>query len=257
MITRDIFGKVTVFIAIFALVFAAGCGGAARPSASSYDEPQAEGEAWEDSELEDAEDSAWQGEAAAEGELSAMGEEPQAGAESSYAQVGSEFDVEGDGRGEYTVSPGDNLWNISGKQVVYNDPWEWPIIFHANEGQIENPNLIKKDWVLEIPRELDTASLQAAKAEAMAAVYTLPSGAMEFADEFGMDEEYAEEAIVAAVDTSSKKGTPKKKGAAGAIMTIIAIILLVMLVGAGVVYYLKKQKEKASLGVNQVEQPTN
>ncbi len=256
MISRDIFGKATVFIAIFALVFAAGCGGAARPTASSYDEPQAEGEAWEDSDLEDA---------AGESELSAMGEEPQEGAEYSYseeAQVGSEFNVEGDGRSEYTVSPGDNLWNISGRQVVYNDPWEWPIIFHANEDQIENPDLIKKDWVLDIPRELDTALVQAAKAEAMAAVYTLPGNAIEFADEFGLDaEEMGEDedgAIVAApVDTTPKKSTPKKKGAAGAIMTIIAIILLVMLIGAGVVYYLKKQKEKASLGVNQVEQPTS
>ena len=117
--------------------------------------------------------------------------------------------------------------------------------------------------MLGIPRDLDTAQIQAAKQEAAAAVYTVPGSRVAAAeDDFGMDDEFAavdtaadDAAAVAPVKKDKKKG--KKKGAMGTVMTIIAIILVVLLIGAGVLYYLKKQKEKASLGVNQVEQPSS
>ena len=115
---QDTFGKLTVFVAILALVFTAGCGGAARPSAS-IDDPQAEGEAWEDSELEEAEaagESVWEEDAAEAGELASMGEEPQEGAEAVWSEGGTAT--------EYTVVRGDNLWNISKKKSIYADPWE-------------------------------------------------------------------------------------------------------------------------------------
>ncbi len=253
---KDTFGKLTVFAAILALVFAAGCGGAARPSASSFgDDPQAEGEAWEDSELEEAEaagGSVWEEDAAAEGEFASMGEEPQEGVEAIVSGGGS----------AYTVLRGDNLWNISSKREIYADPWEWPIIYHANESRIENPNLIKKNWVLGIPRDIDAAVIQDAKEEARAAVYTVPGSRIADGDEFGFGDEFAsaeemdDVAAVGALDTKRPKKSKPKKGAAAMGGTIIAIILLVLLIGAGVLYYLKKQKEKASLGVNQVEQAT-
>ena len=263
---KDMLTKLTAFAAIFGLVMLAGCGGATRPSASSFDDPQAEGEAWEESEFEEAEvggDSAWEDEAMEEGALASMGESPESGAS---------FSVSAEGGDSYTVVPGDNLWDISAKESIYSDPWEWPIIYHANEGQISDPNLIKKDWILGIPRDFDTAIIQAAKEEAMAAVYTPPGSRDEAGKEFDMDEtlasvdEAAGETDVAAVapvdekkgkkDKKGRKGRQKKGGGAGTAMTIVTIVALALAIGAGVVYYRKKQKEKASLGVNQVEQPS-
>jgi len=37
----------------------------------------------------------------------------------------------------YTVVKGDCLWNISGKPAIYNDPFQWPLIYDANRDQID------------------------------------------------------------------------------------------------------------------------
>ena len=42
----------------------------------------------------------------------------------------------------YTVQTGDNLWAISSKSDVYGNPYKWPLIFKANRGQINDPDLI-------------------------------------------------------------------------------------------------------------------
>jgi len=52
---------------------------------------------------------------------------------------------------QYTVVRGDNLWNISKKEQIYDDPYMWPRIYVAN-CRIKNPDLIYPDWVLTIPR---------------------------------------------------------------------------------------------------------
>ncbi len=36
----------------------------------------------------------------------------------------------------------DCLWNIAKKPEIYNDPFAWPKIWHANSDQIKNPDLI-------------------------------------------------------------------------------------------------------------------
>lgn len=45
----------------------------------------------------------------------------------------------------------DCLWNISGKEQIYNDPLMWPKIYLANTDQIRNPDLIYPGQVLKIP----------------------------------------------------------------------------------------------------------
>ena len=55
---------------------------------------------------------------------------------------------------QYTVIRGDNLWNISKKEQIYDDPYMWPRIYIAN-CRIKNPDLIYPDWVLTIPRGVD------------------------------------------------------------------------------------------------------
>lgn len=42
----------------------------------------------------------------------------------------------------YTVERGDTLWGISGSSVGYNDPYQWPLIYKANQDQIKDADLI-------------------------------------------------------------------------------------------------------------------
>lgn len=42
------------------------------------------------------------------------------------------------------------LWNIAKKPEIYNDPFAWPKIWHANQDLIHNPDLIQPGWVLTI-----------------------------------------------------------------------------------------------------------
>ncbi len=42
----------------------------------------------------------------------------------------------------YTVKRGDTLWGISGRSVGYNDPYQWPLIYKANEDKIKDADLI-------------------------------------------------------------------------------------------------------------------
>ncbi len=44
--------------------------------------------------------------------------------------------------GQYSVVRGDNLWNISAKPDVYNNPYQWPLIFKANSDKIKDADLI-------------------------------------------------------------------------------------------------------------------
>ena len=62
---------------------------------------------------------------------------------------------------EYTVVSGDNLWNISGQDSVYGNPYQWPIIYKANSDQIKDADLIFPGQVFSIPTasasEIDAA----------------------------------------------------------------------------------------------------
>jgi nucleoid-associated protein YgaU len=44
--------------------------------------------------------------------------------------------------GSYLVESGDNLWNIAGQDSVYGNPYQWPLIYKANLGQIKDADLI-------------------------------------------------------------------------------------------------------------------
>ena len=53
----------------------------------------------------------------------------------------------------YQVVRGDNLWDISSKEIIYNDPFQWLKIYSANRDQISDPDIIEIDQVFVIPRE--------------------------------------------------------------------------------------------------------
>jgi nucleoid-associated protein YgaU len=42
----------------------------------------------------------------------------------------------------YEVVRGDSLWSISGQSGVYNNPYQWPLIYKANRDQIKDADLI-------------------------------------------------------------------------------------------------------------------
>ncbi|HYM19672.1 MAG TPA: hypothetical protein VEW28_01575 [Candidatus Kapabacteria bacterium] len=44
----------------------------------------------------------------------------------------------------------DCLWNIAKKPDIYNDPFAWPKIWHSNQDQIKNPDLIYPGQQLKI-----------------------------------------------------------------------------------------------------------
>lgn len=45
----------------------------------------------------------------------------------------------------------DCLWNIAGKEQIYNDPFMWPKIWQANTDKIRNPDIIYPGQELSIP----------------------------------------------------------------------------------------------------------
>jgi len=52
----------------------------------------------------------------------------------------------------YSVERGDSLWRISGKSDVYDDPYQWPLIYRANSDKIDDADLIFPDQELKIYR---------------------------------------------------------------------------------------------------------
>lgn len=62
----------------------------------------------------------------------------------------------------YTVQKGDNLWNISGKDSIYGDPYQWPLIYKANRSQIKDADLIHPGQDLSIDRSASSADVNAA-----------------------------------------------------------------------------------------------
>jgi nucleoid-associated protein YgaU len=54
--------------------------------------------------------------------------------------------------GSYLVESGDNLWNIAGQDSVYGNPYQWPLIYKANLGKIEDADLIYAGQSFNIPK---------------------------------------------------------------------------------------------------------
>ncbi len=62
----------------------------------------------------------------------------------------------------YEVVGGDNLWNISAKDSIYANPYQWPLIYKANRSQIKDADLIYPGQVFDIDRSASNADIDAA-----------------------------------------------------------------------------------------------
>lgn len=54
--------------------------------------------------------------------------------------------------GTHLVVSGDNLWNIAGQESAYGNPYQWPLIYKANLGQIKDADLIFPGQSFNIPK---------------------------------------------------------------------------------------------------------
>lgn len=66
------------------------------------------------------------------------------------------------GAGQYAVVKGDNLWNISAKPDIYNNPFHWPLIYKANSSKIKDADLIFPGQVFDINTSPSAAEADAA-----------------------------------------------------------------------------------------------
>ena len=62
----------------------------------------------------------------------------------------------------YSVVRGDNLWSISGKDEVYADPYQWPLIYKTNRNKIKDADLIHPGQVLDIDQNASASEIDAA-----------------------------------------------------------------------------------------------
>jgi len=66
----------------------------------------------------------------------------------------------------HIVANGEELWEIAKYKNIYNDPYQWPLIYKANRDQIKDPQLIYQGQVLLIPRNSSAEEIEHARTKA-------------------------------------------------------------------------------------------
>lgn len=91
----------------------------------------------------------------------------------SKAQIGGGLD-------RHVVVKGECLWKISGYQQIYDDPFQWPLIYQANRDQIKNPDLIYPKQEFTVPRDASEDQIKAARKKAGAGAPYWPPGPTDY-----------------------------------------------------------------------------
>ena len=68
----------------------------------------------------------------------------------------------GAGVSSYSVVRGDNLWDISGKENVYANSYQWPLIYKTNRNKIKDADLIYPGQVFDIDQNASASDIDAA-----------------------------------------------------------------------------------------------
>jgi len=66
------------------------------------------------------------------------------------------------GGSSYSVIRGDNLWDISGKDSVYGNSYQWPLIYKTNRNKIKDADLIYPGQVFDIDQNASSSDIDAA-----------------------------------------------------------------------------------------------
>jgi len=66
----------------------------------------------------------------------------------------------------YRVGKGDKLRIIAGRREIYNDPYQWPLIYKANRDQIRDPHMLFVGQELVIPRTITIEEVREARRQA-------------------------------------------------------------------------------------------
>ena len=86
----------------------------------------------------------------------------ESGATSGLADEDTSAAMMSGGDDSYEVVGGDNLWNISGQDSIYANPYQWPMIYKANRDKIKDADLIYPGQVFDIERNASGADIDAA-----------------------------------------------------------------------------------------------
>ncbi len=76
----------------------------------------------------------------------------------------------------HVVVKGECLWWIAEYRQIYNDPFQWPLIYKANRDQIKDPDLIYPDQIFRVPRSATLEEIKEARRSAGAPRPYLPPG---------------------------------------------------------------------------------
>jgi nucleoid-associated protein YgaU len=83
-------------------------------------------------------------------------------AEASSASASSKGAMGAGGVTSYSVVKGDSLWKISGKDEVYANPYQWPLIYKTNRDKIKDADLIYPGQVFDIDQNASASEIDAA-----------------------------------------------------------------------------------------------
>jgi nucleoid-associated protein YgaU len=66
----------------------------------------------------------------------------------------------------YLVQKGDKLRIIAGRKEIYNDPYQWPLLYKANRDQIRDPHVLFVGQRLVVPRKVTIEEVRDARRQA-------------------------------------------------------------------------------------------
>jgi len=67
---------------------------------------------------------------------------------------------------KYVVQKGDTLWGISSMGKIYEDPFQWPLLFKSNRDSIADPDIIEVGQQLDVRKDFGADEVTDAKQKA-------------------------------------------------------------------------------------------